>query len=547
MMIICLFLSMFTYGCSGKKEPDNTASSGEADSSIDKTQDITQNNDDDNNSKMNGSDSNVGISDDRNEQTKVVVEIKQEYEGETWLNYQFNKYGDMLYYEDRNGWFTRLGYDALKNVYFENTSQTGTADHWNHFEIDADYIDSQTDKYLFDHGVFDYVRRSFSNLHYDYLEVYEDGECKTKYYREYDSNRKVVHSVDLGGEVYWQYDDSGNLIRKEKTDGSWTSWEYDATGNKIREESSDGNWTSWEYDATGNKIRKEKSNGSWTSWEYDAAGNKIREEESDGSWTSWEYDAAGNKIREEKSDGSWTSWEYDAAGNETREERSDGWWESYEYDTAGNKIREEGSSGWCRKYDENGNRTYNKDTDGTWTKWEYDVSGNVINSEGSDGSWKKWSYDDNNNFIIYETSDGKWEHREYDKEGRLTYIEGCSTDQSTLLSITDIIQVPIYYTNFAGLSLLLGLGPEGPEIKEYGDQFWIKIEYDDEGNIQYTDSKGYKAIAEGWQYGGKVEKKLFNVTITEWTGWEHGKDKKECWVWNPKGELEWHASYQYYK
>ena len=81
------------------------------------------------------------------------------------------------------------------------------------------------------------------------------------------------------------------------------SYVYDEQGNQIYYENSDGNWVKWEYDTNGNKIYREDRNGYWWKSEYDNDGNQIYSEDSNGFWYKYEYDTNGNKIYYEDSDG----------------------------------------------------------------------------------------------------------------------------------------------------------------------------------------------------------------------------------------------------
>jgi hypothetical protein len=59
------------------------------------------------------------------------------------------------------------------------------------------------------------------------------------------------------------------------------------------------------YNEQGNKVYSENSNGSWWKKEYDNQGNEIYYEGSNGNgyWWKQEYDSKGNLIYYEDSDG----------------------------------------------------------------------------------------------------------------------------------------------------------------------------------------------------------------------------------------------------
>ena len=57
------------------------------------------------------------------------------------------------------------------------------------------------------------------------------------------------------------YDDKGNRIYYEDSDGKWSKREYDERNNKTYYEDSDGNWAKIKYDKKGNEIYFEDSYG----------------------------------------------------------------------------------------------------------------------------------------------------------------------------------------------------------------------------------------------------------------------------------------------
>ena len=57
------------------------------------------------------------------------------------------------------------------------------------------------------------------------------------------------------------------------------------------------------YDEKGNEIYFEDSNGSWSKWEYDEKGNVIYFETRNGCWAKWEYNEKGNRSYFENSKG----------------------------------------------------------------------------------------------------------------------------------------------------------------------------------------------------------------------------------------------------
>ena len=99
------------------------------------------------------------------------------------------------------------------------------------------------------------------------------------------------------------YNQLGNIIYYENSNGHWDKKEYDNQGNIIYFENSKGNWEKYEYDDQGNEIYYEDSTSYWYKYEYDNQGNIIYYENSSGFWKKWEYDTQGNITYYEDSDG----------------------------------------------------------------------------------------------------------------------------------------------------------------------------------------------------------------------------------------------------
>ena len=57
------------------------------------------------------------------------------------------------------------------------------------------------------------------------------------------------------------YDEKGNVIYHEQSNGYWEKSEYDEKGNEIYYENSNGYWSKREYDEKGNEIYYENSEG----------------------------------------------------------------------------------------------------------------------------------------------------------------------------------------------------------------------------------------------------------------------------------------------
>ncbi len=57
------------------------------------------------------------------------------------------------------------------------------------------------------------------------------------------------------------YNQNGELVYREYSNGHWVKREYDDNGNEIYYESSNGYWYKYEYDENGDQIYYEDSDG----------------------------------------------------------------------------------------------------------------------------------------------------------------------------------------------------------------------------------------------------------------------------------------------
>jgi hypothetical protein len=121
-------------------------------------------------------------------------------------------------------------------------------------------------KNLKDYGFYDQL--SIQEMNYVFSGVFEQPVRVEGY--GYESN-------GLG--IFNQY---GNNIYSEHSDGDWVKVEYDEDNNQIYWEDSDGIWEKNKYDENGKVIYEEYSNGYWYKYEYDENGRVIYYENSHG-------------------------------------------------------------------------------------------------------------------------------------------------------------------------------------------------------------------------------------------------------------------------
>ena len=172
---------------------------------------------------------------------------------------------------------------------------------------------------------------------------------------DYNKDGLKTHSVDFGGEYYWEYYLDGKLLSYIGIDYEWEdetgcSYKYDSKGRVIREdygyevytyEYDDKNYTGqqkyrngalgWKYDYDSNWRQIHAKRGVMEWWkEYDSNGNLIYWKDTDAPDRRYEYDSNGNLIKETQ--GSYiTTYEYDSEGRLIHETTNYGNESIYEY------------------------------------------------------------------------------------------------------------------------------------------------------------------------------------------------------------------------
>ena len=124
-----------------------------------------------------------------------------------------------------------------------------------------------------------YINYIVNDIELPYLKYLEQYGLKDY---EYELILSKVYNQPVSIKGSYVYDEQGNKIYYEGSNGFWEKSEYDTNGKVIYLENSDGYWYKYKYNTNGNKIYFENSNGDWVKYEYDTNGNKIYYENSDG-------------------------------------------------------------------------------------------------------------------------------------------------------------------------------------------------------------------------------------------------------------------------
>ncbi len=250
-----------------------------------------------------------------------------------------------------------------------------------------------------------------------YEEMFFDTEDQVYRLREQTTIKGDNSAPDMKTECY---KDQNGLIRKEFVAGKkMFVYEYDNSGNNIRKTDTRNYVEQLEYDYAGRVLKCTQTAASQqriTRQEYDALGNQRFSWDEAGMKTEMQYDYAGRVTQ--------IIYPFDHRSRRVK----------YYYDATGNVIceKKERSDGWqeiTNVYDEAGRLTdtcqYLSQNNWIRTCYQYDVLGNVTwmrngdTPSGNGAQVIRYTYDRFGNVLMTTDACGRKESNQYDKVGRL--------------------------------------------------------------------------------------------------------------------------------
>ncbi|WP_235044059.1 hypothetical protein, partial [Cutibacterium avidum] len=128
------------------------------------------------------------------------------------------------------------------------------------------------------------------------VSVFADGLYASWEYADGAVVRQRVERNGFISESVITRDENGRVVA-DKTDGITTFYSYDQTGQLVRAQTSEGLVTTWEYDANGRMVVEDAA-GTVSRFTYDAASQLVSVTNPDGT-TTYAYDDAGRRVREQ--------------------------------------------------------------------------------------------------------------------------------------------------------------------------------------------------------------------------------------------------------
>ena len=316
---------------------------------------------------------------------------------------------------------SKFGYDEKDikpvsiSIYDEESNLVyayDTRDVWYFFKQINDKDTNTINTYEYENGKLIREETFSDNKYKKHLLKYnEDGNVAYEsYYNLYKSD-----AYEYFYEVWYEYDDKGNEIRKKYSDGTVVEKEYNPDGVLLfmKETDSDGKIEeAEEYNENGLLVKRIGS-FSETTCSYEEVGaffyqfethryndgreynysyvyeNGLLKEYADsrGNVTEYFYNQEGQKVKEIDSDGEERIWKYDSEGRVIMEPYYGSYYKFYDYLDGGITYSHvPGESESITVINEQGMETYNYSCDyyddgksemEMWTEYEYYPNGNI--------------------------------------------------------------------------------------------------------------------------------------------------------------------------
>ena len=235
-------------------------------------------------------------------------------------------------------------------------------------------------------------------------------------------NKVATLSDPLTSIVRLTYDDRGNLLTSTDEKNNQTKFKYDAFG--LRSEILDplNQITSYTYDSTGNLARVTDPFGNFSSINYDAVSRPIEVKNSLGKRVQIAYDRLNRIVSRTNANGETVNFKYDGVGNLLSIEDAKKNVNAFVYDSRNRLFKRTTPLGNTDKriYDLNGNLVEFTDRRGQISSFTYDKLGQRTKETYHDNSTVAYFFDSQHRVIRAEDSLSGSFIFTYDAAGRQT-------------------------------------------------------------------------------------------------------------------------------
>ncbi|MCM1258321.1 MAG: DUF6531 domain-containing protein, partial [Roseburia sp.] len=271
--------------------------------------------------------------------------------------------------------------------------------------------------------------------------VDEEGAELSYEYNPHKLVEKIVYADK--GEVHIEYDRDFNIRKTTLPNGSFSAWEYDRRGNCLSAQNPLGAVEKYRYDRLNRMIGATLADGNEIELSYDGYDGVLHAKDKKTE-VDYTYTILGS-MASRTQDGHRSVYQYDTEEQLVSITNEKGEVYRFEWDAKGNVIKEVGYDNLTRTYerDYSGLITRINRPGGRFTKYQYDKLGQVTRVDYHDGSYEVFAYNKNGDLVRAENQDVKIRF-ERDKVGRTT--------------------------------------------KEWQDNHWVSVKYDEMGNRIQTKS-----------------------------------------------------------
>lgn len=294
----------------------------------------------------------------------------------------------------------------------------------------------------------------------------------------------------------FDYDNEGNLIAKQNTDGNRYAYEYDAANRLIATTDPIGNKWESTMDAAGRISSIKDPLNRLTSFQYNHNDQLTQIIRPDGLSVKNDYDIIGNLISTEDALGNLRAYEFDNAYRVIREIQPGGAATAFSYDQAGQKVSETDALGRVTRfaYDNAGRIQSITDPANCVWRFEYDTAGRLKTRKNPLGASYATVYDAMDRIIAATDPLGYATVFEYDPAGRMTAavdamnrrIEMTYDNRDQLLSEADPEGRITLYTHDNSGQLVSRTDAEGKTWRwQYDAVAKLKTEIDPLGNTRH--------------------------------------------------------------
>lgn len=415
-------------------------------------------------------------------------------------SYIYDMAGRMIEKQDRDGYVTKVTYDALGNV-------TGLK-----------YADEK--EVLFSYDALSHLKemRDWNGV----TSIVSDAMGRT-----------ISVTDDLGKSIQYEWNSVGQKARMAYPDGNEVTYQYNENGLLDCLVTKDGQ-TKYVYDTMGKIKKKSLPNGILTQYQYNSIG-KLEEICHMGKDFQeryhYIYDAVGNKIEARKirngieEDSGTYGYRYDARNQLVGVLKDGEIKREYGYDSFGNRIykKDYGEDILETVYKYNSNNQLIEDSNSqVCRQYQYDKRGNLLTIAGNEGILKKFTFDATNTLC------SAWERRgmqekqvgyQYNGMGnRIGQVLGDQADPEKTIRYTidltrqyhnmlaeeietkESLEIKQYIYDFNVVGMKQAVGTDYFILDDLGSTMGV---YDMEGNLQ----ESYAYDEYGNEYGKIIDAK----------------------------------------